>query len=202
VGGLATRDEMSIPVQAACQAYPKSATLPANCKTRTCDQRLDHMQPATAERRDYRCCFYWTPSRPWYRWCWPESPGDGRRNYVRSRGPRSQNDVLAVVFLTLQPLLTLVLFFRNKCLTTGGGISTPWLASIRSDVASFVTNFIVGRSCQRFCRISLCCERFWTPHPASTRPVNYCRDIFAGTRRTFNLIQNYNTQRSTPQQTC
>ena len=51
----------------------------------------------------------------------------------------------AVVFLTLQPLLTWFSSFGINMPLPAGGIRTPWLASIQSDVASFVTNFVVGR---------------------------------------------------------
>ena len=51
----------------------------------------------------------------------------------------------AVVFLTLQPLLTWFSSFGIALPLPSGGISTPWLANIQSDMASFVTNFVVGR---------------------------------------------------------
>ena len=43
----------------------------------------------------------------------------------------------AVVFLTLQPLLTWFSSFGINMPLPGGGIGTPWLARIQSDMASF-----------------------------------------------------------------
>src|SRR6201995_3613841 len=51
----------------------------------------------------------------------------------------------AVVFLTLQPLLTWFSSFGIALPLPSGGISTSWLADIQSDIASFITNFVVGR---------------------------------------------------------
>src|SRR5436305_11600162 len=51
----------------------------------------------------------------------------------------------AVVFLTLQPLLTWFSSFGIALPLPSGGIGTPWLASVQSDIASFVTKFLVGR---------------------------------------------------------
>src|SRR5579884_1959882 len=51
----------------------------------------------------------------------------------------------AVVFLTLQPLLSWFTSFGIAMPLPSGGISTPWLANVQSDVSSFVTNFVVGR---------------------------------------------------------
>src|SRR5215475_6191820 len=50
----------------------------------------------------------------------------------------------AVVFLTLQPLLTWFSLFGISTSLSAGGITTPWLANIQTDVATFVSNFVVG----------------------------------------------------------
>src|SRR5437867_10592263 len=50
-----------------------------------------------------------------------------------------------VLFLTLQPLLTWFSSFGVGVPLPGGGISTSWLASLESDITSFVNNFILGK---------------------------------------------------------
>lgn len=50
-----------------------------------------------------------------------------------------------VVFLTLQPLLTWFSSFGVAVPLPGGGITTSWLASLESDITSFVNNFILGK---------------------------------------------------------
>ena len=55
---------------------------------------------------------------------------------------------LAVVFLTLQPLLSWFTSFGVAVpLPSGapGGIATGWLANLQADVAQFVTSFVVQR---------------------------------------------------------
>src|SRR5690349_416138 len=51
----------------------------------------------------------------------------------------------AVVFLTLQPLLSWFTSFGVAVPLPGGGIATGWLANFQADVAQFVTSFVVGR---------------------------------------------------------
>ncbi len=50
-----------------------------------------------------------------------------------------------VVFLTLQPLLSWFSSFGIGVPLPGGGIGTAWLASLQSDIANFVNNFILGK---------------------------------------------------------
>jgi len=51
----------------------------------------------------------------------------------------------AIVFLTLQPLLSWFTSFGVPVPLPGGGIATGWLASFQADLAQFVTNFVVQR---------------------------------------------------------
>src|ERR1700741_4444945 len=51
----------------------------------------------------------------------------------------------AVVFVTLAPLLGWFTSFGVATPLPSGGVGTSWLASLQSDVSSFVTSFVVGR---------------------------------------------------------
>src|SRR5262249_57187167 len=49
----------------------------------------------------------------------------------------------AVIFLTLQPLLSWFTSFGLAVPLPSGGITTSWLANFQSDVSQFVSNFVV-----------------------------------------------------------
>src|SRR5260370_16810878 len=51
----------------------------------------------------------------------------------------------AVVFATLQSLLGWFNTFGVGVALPGGGIGTPWLASFQTDVANFMSNFVMAR---------------------------------------------------------
>src|SRR5258708_11592193 len=53
--------------------------------------------------------------------------------------------VWAVVFATLQSLLGWFNTFGVGAALPGGGICTPWLASFQTDVANFISNFVMSR---------------------------------------------------------
>ena len=100
----------------------------------------------------------------------------------------------AVVFLTLQPLLTWFSSFGINMPLPGGGISTPWLASIQSDLASFVTNFVVGRIVPTLAAFFVLRAILDTASGEHPLPSIIAALFLLGTQTTFNLIQSYNTQ--------
>ena len=51
----------------------------------------------------------------------------------------------AVVFLTLRPLLSWFTSFGVPVPVPSGGIATGWLANFQTDLAQFVTSFVVQR---------------------------------------------------------
>ena len=100
----------------------------------------------------------------------------------------------AVVFLTLQPLLT---WFSSFGITTplpGGGISTPWLASAQSDIASFVTKFVVGRIVPTLAAFFVLRAILDTASGEHPLPSIIAAMFLLGIQTTFSLIQGYNTQ--------
>src|SRR5712691_5906949 len=50
----------------------------------------------------------------------------------------------AVRFVTLEPLRSWFSYFGVEVPLPGGGNNSSWLASLQTDVANFVTNFVVG----------------------------------------------------------
>jgi hypothetical protein len=100
----------------------------------------------------------------------------------------------AVVFLTLQPFLTWFSSFGIVIPLPSGAISTPWLANIQSDVAAFVTKFIVGRivpTLAAFFVLRAILDAASSEHPL---PSIIAAMFLLGLQTTFSLIQGYNTQ--------
>jgi hypothetical protein len=100
----------------------------------------------------------------------------------------------AVVFLTLQPLLTWFSSFGIALPLPSGGIGTPWLASVQSDIASFVTKFLVGRivpTLAAFFVLRAILDTASGDHPL---PSVIAAMFLLGIQGTFTLIQGYNTQ--------
>ena len=99
----------------------------------------------------------------------------------------------AVVFLTLQPLLIWFSSFGIPTSVSAGGITTPWLANVQSDVAAFVSNFIVGRmvaTLAAFFVLRAILDSASGEHPL---PSIIAAMFLLGIQATFRLIQSYNT---------
>jgi hypothetical protein len=99
----------------------------------------------------------------------------------------------AVVFLTLQPLLSWFPSFGVAAPLPTGGIATGWLASIESDVAQFVTNFVIGRivpTLAAFLVLRAVLDAASGQHPL---PSVLAAMFLLGTETTYGLIQGYNT---------
>lgn len=99
----------------------------------------------------------------------------------------------AIVFLTLQPLLGWFTSFGIGVPLPGGGIGTGWLANIQSDIASFVTNFVVGRlvpTLAAYFVLRAILDAASGGHPL---PSILTAMFLLGIQTTFNLIQSYNT---------
>lgn len=103
-------------------------------------------------------------------------------------------DVLGVVFLTLQPLLTWFASFGIALPLPTGGISTSWLASVQSDIASFVTKFVVGRIVPTLAAFFVLRAILDTASGEQPLPSIIAALFLLGIQGTFTLIQGYNTQ--------
>jgi hypothetical protein len=100
----------------------------------------------------------------------------------------------AVIFLTLQPLLTWFSSFGIATPLATGGIATPWLANIQSDIASFVTKFIVGRIVSTLAAFFVLRAILDTASGEHPLPSIIAAMFLLGIQTTFSLIQGFNTQ--------
>ena len=99
----------------------------------------------------------------------------------------------AIVFLTLEPLLSWFTSFGVPVPLPGGGIATGWLASFRADLAQFVTNFVVQRlvpTLAAFFVLRAILDAASGQHPL---PSILASMFLLGTQTTYNLLQSYNT---------
>jgi len=99
----------------------------------------------------------------------------------------------AVVFLTLQPLLTWFSSFGISTSLTAGGITTPWLANIQTDVATFVSNFVVGRMVPTLAAFLVLRAILDTASGEHPLPSIITAMFLLGIQATVRLIQSYNT---------
>src|SRR5260370_12592347 len=99
----------------------------------------------------------------------------------------------AVVFATLQSLLGWFNTFGIGAALPGGGIGTPWLASFQTDVANFMSNFVMARlvpTLAAFFVLRAVLDVAGGGHPF---PSILTAMFLLGTPATFTLIQSYNT---------
>jgi len=100
----------------------------------------------------------------------------------------------AVVFLTLQPLLTWFTSFGIPTSLSSGAISTAWLANIQSDIASFVSNFVVGRIVPTLAAFFVLRSILDTASGEHPLPSVITAMFLLGIQTTLSLLQGYNTQ--------
>jgi len=99
----------------------------------------------------------------------------------------------AVIFLTLQPLLSWFTSFGVAVSLPSGGIATGWLANFQSDVAQFVSNFVVQRlvpTLAAFFVLRAVLDAASGQHPL---PSILAAMFLLGAQTTYTLIQSYNT---------
>lgn len=100
----------------------------------------------------------------------------------------------AVVFLTLQPLLSWFPSFGVAVPLPSGGIATGWLSSIQADVAEFVRDFIIGRvvpTLAAFFVLRAVLDAASGQHPL---PSILAAMFLLGVQTTYSLLQSYNTE--------
>lgn len=99
----------------------------------------------------------------------------------------------AVVFLTLQPLLSWFTSFGLAVPLPSGGIATGWLANVPSDVSQFVSNFVIERllpTLAAFFVLRAVLDAAWGQHPL---PSILAAMFLLGTETTYSLLESYNT---------
>jgi hypothetical protein len=99
----------------------------------------------------------------------------------------------AVLFLTLQPLLSWFSSFGIGVPIPGGGIASSWLATFQSDVRSFVSNFVVGRlatTLAAYFVLRAILDSAAGEHPL---PSILTAMFLLGIQTTYSLLQSYST---------
>lgn len=99
----------------------------------------------------------------------------------------------AVIFLTLQPLLSWFTSFGVGVPLPAGGISTGWLSSFQNDIAQFITKFVVQRmvpTLAAFFVLRAILDAASGQHPL---PSILAAMFLLGTETTYSLIQSYNS---------
>jgi hypothetical protein len=99
----------------------------------------------------------------------------------------------AIVFLTLQPLLSWFTSFGVPVPLPNGGIATGWLANFQADLAQFVTSFVVQRlvpTLAAFFVLRAILDAASGQHPL---PSILASIFLLGAQTTYNLLKSYNT---------
>ena len=99
----------------------------------------------------------------------------------------------AVIFLTLQPLLSWFPSFGVAVPLPSGGIAAGWLSSFQSDVSQFVTNFVVQRmvpTLAAFFVLRAILDAASGQHPL---PSILTAMFLLCTQTTYSLLQSYNS---------
>ena len=99
----------------------------------------------------------------------------------------------AVIFLTLEPLLGWFPSFGIGVPLPAGGINTDWLRTVQSDVACFVTNFILERLVPSCAAYFVLCAILDTASGGHPLPSILAAMFLLGLQTTYNLIESYNT---------
>jgi len=99
----------------------------------------------------------------------------------------------AIVFLTLQPLLSWFSSFGIATHLPSGGIATSWLSNVQSDIASFITDFVVGRIVPTLAAFFVLRSILDTAAGCHPLPSIIAALFMLGIQTTFSLIQGYNT---------
>jgi hypothetical protein len=99
----------------------------------------------------------------------------------------------AVIFLTLQPLLNWFTSFGVAAPLPSGGIATGWLANFQSDVAQFVTSFVVGRLVPTLAAYFVLRAVLDGAAGQNPLPSILAAMFLLGTQTAFSLLQSYNT---------
>jgi hypothetical protein len=99
----------------------------------------------------------------------------------------------AIVFLTLQPLLSWFTSFGVPVPLPGGGIATGWLTNFQADLAQFVTKFVVQRLVPTLAAFFVLRAILDAAAGQNPLPSILAAMFLLGTQTTYNLIRSYNT---------
>jgi hypothetical protein len=108
----------------------------------------------------------------------------------------------AIVFLTLPGLISWFPSFGVPANLPAGGIGTGWMANLQSDLANFMSNFVVTRlatSLAAFFVLRAILDTIQGGHPL---PSILAAMFLLAVQTTLNLIKSYNTGGSSRPQMC
>jgi hypothetical protein len=99
----------------------------------------------------------------------------------------------AVIFLTLQPLLSWFSSFGVSTQLPSGGIATGWLSNFQGDLSQFISHFVLQRlvpTLAAFFVLRAVLDVASGQHPL---PSILAAMFLLGTQTTYSLLQSYNT---------
>jgi len=99
----------------------------------------------------------------------------------------------AVVFLTLQPLLSWFTAFGVAVPLPSRGIATSWLANFESDVSQFASHFLVQRLVPTLAAFFVLRAVLDTASGQHPLPSILAAMFLLGTQTTYGLLESYNT---------
>lgn len=101
--------------------------------------------------------------------------------------------VWAVVFLTLQGLLSWFTWFGVTVPLPSQGIATSWLANFQSDIQQFVSNFVVARLVPTLAAFFLLRAVLDAAAGQPPLPSILAAMFLLGTQTTYSLMASYNS---------
>ena len=99
----------------------------------------------------------------------------------------------AVVFLTLQPLLSWFSSLGVPTQLPSGGVSTSWLANFPADLSQFISQFVLQRLVPTLAAFFVLKAVLDSAAGQQPLPSILAAMFLLGTQTTYNLLQGYNT---------
>ena len=99
----------------------------------------------------------------------------------------------AVIFLTLQPLLSWFTSFGVSTQLPSGGIATGWLSNFQTDLSQFISHFVVQRLVPTLAAFFVMRTVLDTASGQHPLPSILAVMFLLGTQATYSLLQSYNT---------
>ena len=99
----------------------------------------------------------------------------------------------AVIFLTLQPLLSWFSSFGVSTQLPSGGIATGWLSNFQTDVSQFISHFVLQRLVPTLAAFFVLRAVLDTASGQHPLPSILAAMFLLGTQATYSLLQSYNT---------
>jgi len=99
----------------------------------------------------------------------------------------------AVIFLTLQPLLSWFSTFGVSTQLPPGGVVTGWLANFQADLSQFISQFVLQRLVPTLAAFFVLRAVLDTASGQHPLPSILAAMFLLGTQTTYSLLQSYNT---------